>query len=313
MADEPDTTTTASDGVTWGALAIETTARLAVSSRPEVAELAEAHGRLIAMRASGAEPGEWLDRARDLASVRGVAALDAMTARRLQGEPLQYVLGEWSFRRIELFVDRRVLIPRPETEVVAGLALRELERLAAATGDARSTTTAVDLGTGSGAIGLSLAVEHERVDVWLTDVSADALAVARANLAGIGRAGARVRVAEGSWFDALPAELLGRLGLVVSNPPYVADGEALPAEVADWEPASALFGGTGGTDHLELLVADAPRWLRSDGALVLEMAPEQTGAVAERAAAYFAEVEVHPDLVGRDRAVVARRPRAEWS
>ena len=134
------------------------------------------------------------------ATERMVAHLDAMLARHAAGEPLAYVLGRWGFRHLDLAVDRRVLIPRPETEVVAGVAIE----LAAAL--ARPITVA-DLGTGSGAIGLALADELpvEGVTVWLTDESPDALDVARANLAGIGRRAANVRVAEGSWFDALPA------------------------------------------------------------------------------------------------------------
>ena len=297
----------AGEGITWAALADETTQRLAASSRPEVADNAPAHGRLIAMRAAGAEPGEWLDRARDLASVRGVAALDKMVARRLEGEPLQYVLGEWGFRRLDLFVDRRVLIPRPETEVVAGLALAELER-AVQPGSATAPLVA-DLGTGSGAIGLAVASEFDAAEVWLTDVSADALAVARANLAGLGRAGSRVRIAEGSWFEALPSELRGQLTVVVSNPPYVAEHETLPAEVADWEPGGALVSGVTGTEHLELLVTEAPGWLRSDGSLVLEMAPNQTTTIAALAEQHFAVVAIHPDLTGRNRAITARHPR----
>ncbi len=293
------------EGVTWAALAIETGQRLAVSSDPVVATRSDWQGRLLAMRAAGAEPDDWHELSREFATVRGVASLDAMTARRLAGEPLQYVLGEWGFRYLELFVDNRVLIPRPETEVVTSAALDEVERL----GSKGAGVVAVDLGTGSGAIGLSLAYELDGVEVWLTDVSTVALQVARANLAGIGRAAGRVRIAEGSWFEALPDELAGTLGLIVANPPYVADGDELPAEVADWEPGGALFGGPTGTDHLELLIAQAPRWLTAEGALVLEMAPDQTGPMADEAGRRFHEVEIRPDLAERDRAVVARRPR----
>src|SRR5690606_38267662 len=148
------------------------------------------------------------------ATVRGAIHLDAMLARRERGEPLQYVMGRWGFRSLDLLVDDRVLIPRPETEVLAGLALDEVRRLGA--------PIAVDLGTGSGAIALSLAAEQPGLEVWGTDASEDALAVARANLAGLGRAATRVRLVAGDWFAALPAELAGRIGVVVSNPPYVA-------------------------------------------------------------------------------------------
>jgi release factor glutamine methyltransferase len=239
------------------------------------------------------------------ATRRGVAAVDAMTARRLEGEPLQYVLAEWSFRHLDLYLDRRVLIPRPETEVVAGAALAELERLA----PGGASIVAADLGTGSGAIGLALASEHRGVEIWLTDASAGALAVARANLTGIGWVGHRVMVRAGSWFEALPGHLAGRLGLVVSNPPYVAAGDVLPAEVAGWEPRQALVAGPDGTEHLVHLVSEAPRWLATGGSLVLEMAPAQTGPMAALASKLFDEVVVAPDLAGRDRMLIARQAR----
>ena len=294
--------------VSWRQLAEETERRLARSGVAEPGtEPVEA--RRIVERASGHEGGEYLLGLDRPATARGVAHLDVMVERRLTGEPLQYVVGRWGFRTLDLMVDRRVLVPRPETEVVAGLALAELDRRRAQAPD-RDGLLAVDLGTGSGAIGLSLAAERERVAVWLTDVSAEAAAVARANLAGLGRAGTRVRLAEGDWFAALPAELAGTVDVIVSNPPYVATGDELPPVVRDWEPTLALLGGDDGLDHLRVLVAEAPRWLAPGGSLVLEMAPGQTGPVVELAvAAGFAEAEVHPDLVGRDRAVVARLAR----
>lgn len=230
---------------------------------------------------------------------RAIAHFDAMVGRRKAGEPLQYVLGHWAFRNLDLLVDRRVLIPRPETEVVAEAAIAELRRL-----DGR---LAADLGTGSGAIALSLVDELETVEVWAVDRSPDALAVARANVAGLGRAGARVRLAEGDWFAALPESVRGRLEVVVANPPYVADGDELPAEVRQWEPTGALLAGPDGLDHLRRIVAEAPAWLAERGALVLELAPTQAAAVADLARAAGLEAEVRQDLAGRDRMVVARR------
>jgi release factor glutamine methyltransferase len=236
------------------------------------------------------------------ATEREVAAFDRMVARRATGEPLQYVLGRWGFRTLDVLVDRRVLIPRPETELVAGTAIEILLGLG-------RPATAADLGTGSGVIALSIAAETwPRVDVWATDASAGALEVARANLAGLGRRASVVRLAEGDWFAALPAEAQGTLDVVVSNPPYVASSDPLPAEVARWEPAGALVSGATGLEAIERILADAPVWLAPGGAVVLEIGDTQADAVIELArAAGFAEAVVRADLTGRDRILVARR------
>lgn len=236
-------------------------------------------------------------------TTRMVAHLDDMVARYRAGEPLAYVLGRWSFRRLDLAIDRRVLIPRPETELVAEVAI---ERAADVPGERRLA----DLGTGSGAIGLSLATELPVVgtEVWITDVSDDALAVARANLAGLGRVAANVRVAAGSWFDALPGEVV--FDVVVSNPPYVAHGSPLlDPSVAEWEPTTALYGGDDGLDAVRHLVVGAPAHLARDGWIVLEIGADQ-GEAAERllSAAGYRDIEIRPDLAGHDRIAVARRP-----
>ncbi len=232
-----------------------------------------------------------------------VAHLDAMIARYLAGEPLAYVLGRWSFRHVDLAVDRRVLIPRPETEVVAGVAIdlaRALPR----------PTVVADLGTGSGAIGLSLADELpvDGITVWLTDASDDALDVARANLAGLGRRAANVRIAGGHWFDALPTGT--SLDLVVSNPPYVASGSAdVAPSVVAWEPHEALFAGADGLDDIGAIVVAAPGWLRPGGWLVLEIGADQGDAVERLLVGRgYTDVAIRPDLAGRDRVAVARVP-----
>ncbi|MFP5376974.1 MAG: N5-glutamine methyltransferase family protein, partial [Acidimicrobiia bacterium] len=182
-------------------------------------------------------------------------------------------------------------------------ALGELRRLAP------RSPLAVDLGTGSGAIALSIAREMPGVEVWGVDRSPGAVAVARANAAGLGRAGAAVRLVEGSWFEPLPAILRGQVDVVVSNPPYVAEGEVddLPPEVARWEPLSALVAGPTGLEQIEAVVAGAPAWLARPGALVVEIAPHQRAAATALALdAGFAEAEVLTDLAGRARTLVAR-------
>ena len=287
--------------IEWRALLDEATARLAAVGLPSP----EVDARRLVEQASGAQGSELVLVLDTPATQRGVAHFDAMLARRAEGEPLQYVLGEWGFRHLDLFVDRRVLIPRPETEIVVEYVLAELDRYDRNGGAARL----VDLGTGSGAIALAVAFERPTVEVWATDLSVDALEVARANLAGLGRAGTRVQLRAGSWFDALDPDLRGQFAVVVSNPPYVADTERLPPEVDDWEPRSALRSGPSGTEAYDLLVEQAPSWMAAGGSLVLEIAPHQADYVVGLARVRgLVDVEVHPDLAGRDRVLVARRP-----
>jgi release factor glutamine methyltransferase len=275
--------------VTWRALLAETAG--SVGERPAA--------RWLCAVASGADSVD--DVLDEPATQRMVAHLDAMVARYRHGEPLAYVLGRWAFRHLDLAVDRRVLIPRPETEVVAGAAIE----LAAALD---RPITVADLGTGSGAIGLALADELPvaGVRVWLTDSDPDALDLARANLAGLGRPAANVRVAAGSWFEALPAGTV--LDLAVSNPPYVADASTdLDPSVARWEPHGALFAGPDGLDAIRAIVRGAPAWIRPGGWLVLEIGADQGARVGELLdASGFAEIEIRPDLTGRDRVALAR-------
>ena len=279
--------------ITWREVLAESTERLGAVGFPSQ------EARWIVEETGGFD----LD---DLVTRRGMARHDELLRRRLSGEPLQYVLGHWSFRTLDLMVDPRVLIPRPETEAVVGHALDELDRI---TVGRPGEVLVVDLGTGSGAIGFSIAVERVGARVWCTDRSPDALAVARANLSGIGRPARRVSLAEGSWFDALPGDLRGRLDLLVANPPYVGAGEPLPPEVADWEPHAALVPGNDGTEDLDVIVDGAPVWLAPGGSLVLELDPRQVDRLAERASAVgLVEVEARPDLAGSDRALVARMP-----
>lgn len=281
----------------WRRLCHESLARL----RGAGVDDPEQELRWIVERASGRTGAEQAAALDQPVTDREVRYVDQMVARRAAGEPLQYVLGRWGFRTLDLLVDQRVLIPRPETEVVAGLAIDALAAL-------DRPGIAVDLGTGSGAIALSLAAERwPHVEVWATDASADALAVARANLAGLGRRAAVVRLLEGDWFGALPDDLRGRVDVVVCNPPYVPATAPLPPDVADWEPWEALVPGPTGLEDIERIVVEAPSWLTDNGVLVLEIGQTQ-GVAAERlaTAAGFVQATVHPDLTGRDRALVAR-------
>jgi release factor glutamine methyltransferase len=303
MSDVPDDGNDLDDiagTVTWRELRTEAEARLTGAGVPFPA----GDARRIVEEASGTGGAELALVLNEPATVRGVVRFDRMVARRSSGEPLQYVLGRWGFRNLDLMVDRRVLIPRPETESVVDVALAELDRM----GGRDLPTTVVDLGTGSGAIALSIATERVRSMVWAVDASHDALVVARSNLSGVGRAAARVRMEQGSWFEALPEHLRGTVDLVVSNPPYVPEAVALPAEVADWEPVDALRAGPDGTRDLRHIIASSPGWLTQHGTLVCELSPEQGEAMVAVASGRFAEVELARDLTGRVRALVARSP-----
>jgi release factor glutamine methyltransferase len=232
--------------------------------------------------------------------------LATLVERVAAGEPLQYVLGHWAFRTLELMVGPSALIPRPETEVVAGIAIDELARF----GGGR----AVDLGTGTGAIALSIAVEVPGVEILATDRSPAALAVARENLARIAPAAqARVRLLEGDWYGALQdaGATPGLFDVIVSNPPYVTEDEWLVLDpvVRRFEPREALVGGgPTGSGAIAAVVAGARRWLSLRGTLVVEIAPAQADeAVRFAEVAGFARAGIERDLAGRDRILVARR------
>ena len=279
------------DHVTWSALLAQTTEQLGDANE----------ARWLCEHASGLDGAEFAAGLGEFATTAMVKSLEGMVRRRLAGEPLQYVMRRWAFRHLDVLIDERVLIPRPETEVLVDIALELVRGVEA--------PRIVDLGTGSGVIGLSLAGElYPKVgEVWLVDASAAALEVARANIAGIGRAGAVVRVAQGDWFAALHEELRGHVDMVVANPPYIAEGDdEVEESVVRWEPSSALFSGADGLDAIRRIVADAPAWLRSGGWLVMEMGYRQGDAVRALFDSSWSSVAVKRDLAGRDRFVVAQ-------
>ena len=275
----------------------ETTPRDTVTWREVLARTETQVGdRLVAKwlceHASGADNAdEFREIFLDVVSARAGAHLAHMVARVLNGEPVQYVMGRWAFRRLDLLVDKRVLIPRPDTEILVDVALEIL---------GGKPATVVDLGTGSGAVGLALLDESPRgsLTVWMTDVSEDALDVARANAAGIGLAASGARFAHGSWFEALPSELRGKIDLIVSNPPYVAVGDPdLDESVEKWEPHLALFGGEDGLDAYREIIAGAEEWLAPGGSIALEIGHRQADAVCGLFAEFrFAQVVQTKDV-----------------
>ncbi|HYM63133.1 MAG TPA: peptide chain release factor N(5)-glutamine methyltransferase [Gaiellaceae bacterium] len=220
--------------------------------------------------------------------------LTALVARRAEREPLAYVLGEWGFRRLSLRVDRRVLVPRPETEVVVERSLELIADLEA--------PAVLDVGTGSGAIALSIADEHPGARVTAVDSSPDALAVARDNARRLGLE-RRVELAESD----LLAGVSGSFDLVVSNPPYVSPSERswLEPEVRDFEPSVAVVGYEVGNR----IAAEALRVLRPGGWLVLECGDGQATDLAGSLRELGCDrVIVSPDLAGVDRVVEGRGP-----
>ena len=256
--------------------------------------------RWLCETACGLDGDEFTGALDEPATERMVKHLDEMVGRYRSGEPLAYAMGRWSFRRVELMIDRRVLIPRPETELVAETAIELARRI--------SPRRVADLGTGSGAIGLALAYELpiDNTEVWLTDASTDALDVARANAAGLGRAAANVRFGQGSWWSALPSELRGTFDVVVSNPPYIAvDDSEVDESVREWEPASALFAGGDGLDDIRAIMTGVREWLKPGGWLVLEIGYRQGDAVLALASECgLVNAEVRNDLAHRPRILI---------
>ena len=219
-----------------------------------------------------------------------------LVRRRGLREPMQYLIGETDFFALKLKVDRRALIPRPETE-------RLLELLV--TRQATPPETILDLGTGSGAIALGLAKYYPAAQVTAVDLSEEALALARENTAAAGLT-ERVTLVRSDWFAGLPPAL--RFDLIVANPPYLSAEETAQAapEVNAHEPASALTAAEGGLADLRAIIAGAPRFLAPGGWLALETGITQHAELARLAAeAGFKRTESLPDLTGRDRFLLA--------
>ena len=217
--------------------------------------------------------------------------------RRCTGTPMQHLTREQGFRRLVLEVRPGVFIPRPETEVVVEVALARTTR---------PDPLVVDLGTGTGAIALAIADERPDAQVFATDRSADAIALAEANAE---RLGLSIHVVQGDLFDGVPRQLRGAVDLVVSNPPYVPSDRELPVDVRA-DPPDALFGGR---DVYERIAKESRQWLRPGGRLVVEIDDEAASIADVLARAGFHEVEVTPDLAGRDRVVDGAAPLATRS
>ncbi len=232
-------------------------------------------------------------------------AFKPLLRRRASREPLQYIIGRAAFRQLELKTDPRVLIPRPETEVL----VQEVLDWASAAG--KSLGRVWEMGTGTGAVALSLAVEGACTTIVATDSSPDALSVAADNAERYDVSGL-LEFREGSLFE--PLEEGEEFDVIVSNPPYIAEGEKgeLQPEVRDWEPPEALFAGEDGMDVIRQLVAGAADHLLAGGLLAFECGLGQAERMATdvNATGAFAAVRIRPDLTGRPRFVMAERGAA---
>ncbi|MEW6720496.1 MAG: peptide chain release factor N(5)-glutamine methyltransferase [Thermodesulfobacteriota bacterium] len=262
-----------------------------------VPDAADREAEILVSRVTGIPAGR-LFLSMDAETGDAAEALAPLLARRAAGEPLQYVLGSWDFYGREFLLTRDTLIPRPETE---GLVERALRRRGA---------RVLDVGTGCGAIAVTLAAEAPGIRVVATDVSAAALRVARENARRHGVAG-RVAFARCDAYSALKCG--DRFDVVVSNPPYVAEGEwsSLPPAVRDHEPSGALLAGPDGLSVLRRLAEGGGGLLAPGGELWCEIGADQGAAVAALPSGPLRFLGVFRDLAGRDRYAGWAKPETE--
>ena len=259
----------------------------------EVPDLADHEARRLINAATGLRAAGLLGD--PVVSSEAAARFRGFVERRRRGEPLQYIEGSVQFGPIELLADRRALIPRPETERLWEIASSLIADVA--------DPVIVDLCTGSG--NLALAHKHDRPEAGVIGVDASPLAIDLAQ-ENADRLGLEVQFFVGDLFAPLPPGVRGTVDLLVSNPPYVAAGETLPAEVVDHEPPLALVSGPSGTEVLARIAAGLRTWLRPGGCVVCEIGETQ-GAECLRLFAEF-DPRIEPDLAGRPRFVIGRAP-----
>ncbi len=223
-------------------------------------------------------------------------------ASRLAGEPIAYLVGKRGFHDIELYVAPGVLIPRPETEILVEIALREIQTL-------NRPANILDLGTGSGAIALAIAHSAPQTIVTATDQSLEALAIAKMNAEQLGFSD-RVQFAQGSWYEALKEAI--PFDVILSNPPYIAAGDSHLSEGdLRFEPASALTDGASGLSCLEAIILQVHPYLKPGGLVAVEHGFDQSDAVVNlMKAAQLQEIQVHKDLAGHCRAVSGRKSKS---
>jgi release factor glutamine methyltransferase len=225
--------------------------------------------------------------------------------RRLNREPLAYITGQQEFWSLDFLVSCDVLVPRPETEILVQCALKHLAKI-----NSREAPRILELGTGSGAVAVALASELPQAQIVATEISPAALEIARCNAS---RNGVAMRFLQGDLFSVLDRELENDFDLIVSNPPYIRRGEIaqLGAEVSRWEPRAALDGGVDGLDFYRRIAEEAAGFLRSGGAVAVEIGATMGSPVLAlfRNSAAYGDAQVHQDYSGRDRVVIARTRR----
>ena len=225
-----------------------------------------------------------------------------LESKRLSGEPIAYLVGKRGFHDIELYVASGVLIPRPETEILVEIALREIQTL-------NRPANILDLGTGSGAIALAIAHSAPQTIVTATDQSLEALAIAKMNAEQLGFSD-RVQFAQGSWYEALKEAI--PFDVILSNPPYIAAGDSHLSE-GDlcFEPASALTDGGSGLSCLEAIILQVHPYLKPGGLVAVEHGFDQSDAVVNlMKAAQLQEIQVYKDLAGHCRVVSGRKSKS---
>ena len=225
-----------------------------------------------------------------------------LESKRLSGEPIAYLVGKRGFHDIELYVAPGVLIPRPETEILVEIALREIQTL-------NRPANILDLGTGSGAIALAIAHSAPQTIVTATDQSLEALAIAKMNAEQLGFSD-RVQFTQGGWYKALKEAI--QFDVILSNPPYIAAGDSHLSEGdLRFEPASALTDGASGLSCLEAIILQVHPYLKPGGLVAVEHGFDQSDAVVNlMKAAQLQEIQVHKDLAGHCRAVSGRKSKS---
>lgn len=230
---------------------------------------------------------------------------NAFVQRRCSGEPLAYLRGSKDFYGRSFTVNSHVLIPRPETEMIVEIAVKVSKAIS---GIPERVINCIDLGTGSGVLAVTLALEIDRIKLWAVDISGEALSVAERNACSL-KVDEKITFCQGSYYNALSGLPHPRFDLIISNPPYISEPEMadLPVDIIKYEPLQALLGGQDGLDCYRLILSDVAGHINRPGALIMEIGDSQQKMVERMcmATGLFNSVTIYNDLAGRPRVVEA--------